>query len=98
MYAIVIAQQTLNMRPCKNFHFPTQICCCDSLRIVATSGNDRFIRIWDTENHLIKELSFDDDVEAICFANDRGDLLVALQGKFKFQSFSFLLNLFSYCL
>ena len=64
--------------------FDPQICSCESLQIIAACTSDRYVRLWDTENNLIRELSFDHDVEEICFANDRGDLLIALQGNFSF--------------
>ena len=47
------------------------------------------MRIWDLQNNLIKELCFDDDVEGICFANDRADLLIAIKGE-KFLVIQFL--------
>ena len=49
------------------------------LGIVATISKDGRIRIWDTECYLVRELSFDEEVEGICFANERGDLLIGLQ-------------------
>ncbi len=55
------------------------MCTCESLSIIATSGKDSHVRLWDTNNNLIRELSFDESVQGICFNNDRGDLMVGLQ-------------------
>ncbi|XP_048578307.1 uncharacterized protein LOC5510818 isoform X2 [Nematostella vectensis] len=55
------------------------ISSCPLLGLFATSSEDMSVRIWDMDNHLIRELNFDDTLCGVCFLNPRGDLLVGFQ-------------------
>nr|XP_006825601.1 PREDICTED: uncharacterized protein LOC100367647 [Saccoglossus kowalevskii] len=63
----------------------TAICCCSRLRLFATTSCDGSIKIWDTDNQLVRELCLDHTVRGVCFANDRGDLLVGFQNHVSLQ-------------
>jgi hypothetical protein len=60
-------------------HKLTSLTCLENLKILATSGMERTVKIWDSkDNSLIRELNFGSPVYSVCFANERGDLLVGL--------------------
>ena len=63
-----------------------QVTCCQTLSIFASSSPDGRIKIWNENNQLIRELNFDNTLSGICFANDRGDLLVGFQGNLHYVS------------
>eukprot|EP00794_Sanderia_malayensis_P019056 gene19056-20970_t len=63
----------------EHFGSITQMCACDSLSIIATCGTDCHVRIWNTNGQLVRELSFDEETQGVCFSNDRGDLMIGLQ-------------------
>ncbi|KAL5005609.1 hypothetical protein ScPMuIL_016767 [Solemya velum] len=52
---------------------------CPLLGLFASSSLDGYIKLWNRSNILIRELNFDTPVRGMCFANDRGDLLVGYQ-------------------
>jgi WD40 repeat protein len=52
---------------------------CPRLKIVATTGYDGIVKIWDINNELIQEMTFNSTLKGICFANERGDILIGLQ-------------------
>lgn len=56
-----------------------QLSCCSSLGLFATSSEDHSVKIWNTENQLVREMCFDESLRGVCFANSRGDLLVGFQ-------------------
>nr|XP_026696387.1 uncharacterized protein LOC100175990 isoform X1 [Ciona intestinalis] len=47
------------------------------LQLFATTSKDKFIKIWNTEGQLIREVLLGDVVTSVCFANGR-DLLASL--------------------
>jgi len=51
---------------------------CSKLRLIATSSMDRTIRIWNTENKLIRVLQLNDVAHTISFCSLRGDLLLGI--------------------
>ncbi|XP_078678901.1 uncharacterized protein LOC144914660 [Branchiostoma floridae x Branchiostoma belcheri] len=57
----------------------TALCCSRTLGLFATTGKDACVKIWNTENKLLKELVLDNTLQGVCFANDRGDLLIGYQ-------------------
>ncbi|XP_066284648.1 WD repeat-containing protein 87-like [Branchiostoma lanceolatum] len=57
----------------------TALCCSRTLDLFATTGKDACVKIWNTENKLVKELVLDNTLQGVCFANDRGDLLIGYQ-------------------
>ncbi|XP_035676078.1 uncharacterized protein LOC118415517 [Branchiostoma floridae] len=57
----------------------TALCCSRTLGLFATTGKDACVKIWNTENKLVKELVLDNTLQGVCFANDRGDLLIGYQ-------------------
>ena len=57
----------------------TSLSTCPYLRLFVTSSKDGTIKIWDFDNHMISEIDFEMPLTSVTFANDRGDLLVALQ-------------------
>lgn len=56
-----------------------QLSSCPNLKLFATSSEDHSVRLWNTDNQLVRELNFDDTLCGVCFANHRGDLLVGFQ-------------------
>lgn len=61
------------------YRWPQQLSCCSALGLFATSSEDQSVKIWNTDNHLVRELCFDKSLRGVCFANSRGDLLVGFQ-------------------
>ncbi|XP_064598259.1 uncharacterized protein LOC135464689 [Liolophura sinensis] len=53
--------------------------CCSALRLFVTAANDGLVKIWDAENNLVRELSFGDTLQGVCFANQRGDILAGFE-------------------
>ena len=53
--------------------------CSVELRLFATSSRDGMVKIWNSTGQLVSELEFGDSLEAVCFSNPRGDLLVGFQ-------------------
>ncbi|KAJ3341093.1 WD repeat-containing protein 87 [Gonapodya sp. JEL0774] len=56
----------------------TSIVHLRTLSIYASSHVDGFVKIWDAEGTIVKEIQFPEAVLSIAFANERGDLLVGL--------------------
>ncbi|KAJ3043529.1 WD repeat-containing protein 87 [Rhizophlyctis rosea] len=55
------------------------LACLDTLKIFATAGEDRIVKVWDqTDNSLIREIQFAEPLQSIAFANARADLLVGM--------------------
>lgn len=67
-----------------------QLSCCSTLRLFATSSEDYSVKIWNCDNQLVREMSFDESLCGVCFANSRGDILVG------FQSQISLVTIFNY--
>ena len=49
---------------------------CPAINVFLTAGKDGFVKIWNKENKLLREMNFAMAIYASCFANDRGDVLV----------------------
>ena len=47
--------------------------------LVASSSTDGTVKLWDSENVLIREIQLNEPVSSVCFANARGDLFVGLK-------------------
>lgn len=58
-----------------------QLSCCSTLRLFATSSEDYSVKIWNSDNQLVREMSFDESLCGVCFANSRGDILVGFQSQ-----------------
>lgn len=58
-----------------------QLSCCSTLRLFATSSEDYSVKIWNCDNQLVREMSFDESLCGVCFANSRGDILVGFQSQ-----------------
>ncbi|XP_075067587.1 WD repeat-containing protein 97 isoform X2 [Mixophyes fleayi] len=56
----------------------TGLCSCPRLRLVATCGRDRMVRIWNEENQLLRSLCLNCTPESLAFSHDGGELLVGL--------------------
>jgi hypothetical protein len=52
--------------------------CCRNLGIFLSSGLDNSLRIWNHQNKLIREILFQEPLESICIANEKGDALLAM--------------------
>ncbi|KAH6570216.1 hypothetical protein BASA60_007820 [Batrachochytrium salamandrivorans] len=59
----------------------TSICCLPKLGIFITIGKDASMRVWDKKNALIRDIQFQERVDGLCVANQRGDLLIAIQNR-----------------
>ncbi|KAJ1328471.1 hypothetical protein BSLG_010203 [Batrachochytrium salamandrivorans] len=46
--------------------------------IWASANDDGTVKIWDSENIIIREIQFGEAISCLCFANNRGDLLVGI--------------------
>ncbi|XP_033628785.1 uncharacterized protein LOC117291264 [Asterias rubens] len=64
----------------------TALCSCPSLGIFASTSSDGSVKLWDLTNTLVRELCFDPSLRSVCFANDRGDLLVGFQNHVSYIS------------
>ena len=51
----------------------------DSLPLFVSSGRDGKVKVWDKDNQLVAEIHFGSELESVCFAGNRGDLLVGFQ-------------------
>ena len=51
------------------------------LPLFVSSGRDGKVKVWDKDNQLIADIHFGSDLEAVCFADNRGDLLVGFQNQ-----------------
>lgn len=58
----------------------TGISCLKKLSLVATCSMDGSIHIWNERNCLIRKLKLNGAPHSICFCNERGDILVGLEG------------------
>ena len=52
-----------------------------SLRVFASGGVDGIVKIWDQHSSLIREIQFNEPIQSLCFANEKGDLLIGLSGQ-----------------
>lgn len=59
--------------------FFLQLSCCSTLGLFATSSEDHCVKIWNSNNQLVREMCFDESLCGVCFANSRGDILVGFQ-------------------
>ncbi|KAH3749651.1 hypothetical protein DPMN_184152 [Dreissena polymorpha] len=57
-------------------HELTALDKCPMINLVVTSGKDGFLKVWSRNNELLREMNFATPIYAVCFANDRGDILV----------------------
>ena len=48
------------------------------MRLVASSSTDGTIKIWNEQNILVKSIKLNAVPHGLCFASERGDILVAL--------------------
>ncbi|XP_071510482.1 uncharacterized protein [Diadema antillarum] len=71
----------------------TALCSCPCLGVFATTSNDGSLKIWDRTNTMVRELWFDETLRSVCFANDRGDLLVGFQNHISYVSIASYLPL-----
>ncbi|RDD40671.1 WD repeat-containing protein 87 [Trichoplax sp. H2] len=55
------------------------ISCCSALQLFVTSARDGSVKVWDTENGLVREMVFDDSIRGVTFMNKRGDILIGFQ-------------------
>ncbi|XP_022109571.1 uncharacterized protein LOC110989469 isoform X2 [Acanthaster planci] len=72
----------------------TALCSCQSLGLFATTSNDGLVKLWDLTNTLVRELCFDASLRSVCFANERGDLLVGFQNHVSYITVSTYLPLY----
>ncbi|XP_075406622.1 LOW QUALITY PROTEIN: WD repeat-containing protein 97 [Tenrec ecaudatus] len=56
----------------------TGLVCCPALKLLASASLDCTIRIWTTENRLLRLLKLNGAPQALTFCNDSGDLVLAL--------------------
>ncbi|XP_076456330.1 uncharacterized protein LOC143290640 [Babylonia areolata] len=54
---------------------------CPTIRMFLTCSNDGFVKIWDSDNQLVREMNFGHAIHGACFANNRGDILVGLHNR-----------------
>ncbi|KAL2916841.1 hypothetical protein HK105_203620 [Polyrhizophydium stewartii] len=47
----------------------------------ASASDDGTVKIWDSDNTLLREIQFGETITSVCFANERGDLLVGVSGQ-----------------
>ena len=66
---------------CLFFLLIKQLSCCSTLRLFVTSSEDYSVKIWNCDNQLVREMSFDESLCGVCFANSRGDILVGFQSQ-----------------
>ncbi|KAJ3302866.1 WD repeat-containing protein 87 [Kappamyces sp. JEL0829] len=55
-----------------------QVVCNPTGTLWAASYDDCTVKVWDAKMVLIRDIQFHDHISSVCFANDRGDLLVGL--------------------
>ncbi|XP_072046831.1 uncharacterized protein [Amphiura filiformis] len=73
----------------------TALCSCPSMRLFATTSDDGSVKIWDLTNTLVRELCFDQTLRSVCFANERGDLVVGFQNHISYVNLTTYLPLCS---
>ncbi|KAM5137403.1 LOW QUALITY PROTEIN: WD repeat-containing protein 97 [Callospermophilus lateralis] len=56
----------------------TGLCCCPTLKLYACSSLDCTIRIWTSENRLLRLLQLDGSPQALAFSSNSGDLVLAM--------------------
>ena len=49
------------------------------LPLFVSSGGDGKVKVWDKDNQLVADIYFGSELESVCFAGNRGDLLVGFQ-------------------
>ncbi|KAJ2996061.1 WD repeat-containing protein 87 [Globomyces sp. JEL0801] len=54
------------------------ICSCKAIGVFCSIGNDNNLRIWNFKNKLLREIHFQEPLESICLANEKGDLLLGM--------------------
>ncbi|KAI8929086.1 hypothetical protein BC831DRAFT_445429 [Entophlyctis helioformis] len=59
----------------------TAICCIPKLSIFISIGRDATMRVWNQRNALIREIQFQEQIDGLCVANPRGDLLIAMHNR-----------------
>ncbi|RUS91189.1 hypothetical protein EGW08_001102 [Elysia chlorotica] len=68
-----------------NDNLITALDMCPMINIFVTCGADGHVKIWDTNNQLIREMAFGQPVSSVCIANNRGDLLIGFQNRVLFD-------------
>ncbi|KAM6171837.1 WD repeat-containing protein 97 [Erethizon dorsatum] len=56
----------------------TGLCCCPTLKLYACSSLDCTVRIWTSENCLLRLLQLDGTPQALAFCSNSADLVLAL--------------------
>ncbi|KAK7506679.1 hypothetical protein BaRGS_00002154 [Batillaria attramentaria] len=54
---------------------------CPMVGLFVTCSKDGFVKVWDLDNQPIKEMNFSRAIHGVCFANNRGDILVGLHNR-----------------
>ncbi|XP_077209592.1 WD repeat-containing protein 97 [Paroedura picta] len=57
----------------------TGLCCCPDLNLFASASRDGSVKVWNSENKLLRHLKLDTIPESLAFANPQGDLLVGIE-------------------
>ncbi|KAI8906284.1 hypothetical protein EDD86DRAFT_193003, partial [Gorgonomyces haynaldii] len=57
------------------------ICTLERSGLFATVGKDMSLRIWNKHNKLVRDIAFQEPLEGVCVANERGDLLLAIKNR-----------------
>ena len=50
-------------------------------KLWAANYDDSSVKVWDSKGVLIRDIQFNEHVTCVCFANERGDLLVGLSNE-----------------
>ncbi|XP_048581685.1 uncharacterized protein LOC5517160 isoform X2 [Nematostella vectensis] len=57
-----------------------------SLGIFCSSSTDGFVKLWDQQKMLLREIALDDTLTAVCFLNLKGDIIIGLKQQLFFIS------------
>lgn len=67
-----------------NFEHDDQVNSIDvhyGLKLIASGDAQGLIKIWNYRRQLIREIKFTEPITAVCFLNQRADLVVGHKGK-----------------
>ena len=52
-----------------------------SKKIFITCCEKGFVKIWDSNKNIIREITFSDPINSACFLNNEGDILICHRDK-----------------
>ncbi|KAI9102055.1 hypothetical protein DFS34DRAFT_647837 [Phlyctochytrium arcticum] len=86
MYEVAVDRKEWRVLPAHNrsddhTDLVTAICTIPKLGLFVTASKDATIRVWDTQNALVREIQFQENIHSLAVANAKGDLVIGIQNR-----------------